>query len=224
MPISIIIPVLNEAANIVATLNALQGYRAQGHEIIVVDGGSRDNSVELAKPLADQVLTSEPGRARQMSLGADAACGDVLLFLHADTLLPDVACDVIGSSLQTGAQWGRFDVRLSGPTPGLRVIEFMMNLRSRLTKIATGDQAMFVKKDLFFRAGGYDDIPLMEDIALSRRLKKLAVCACLRQRVTTSSRRWEEEGVFKTVRLMWKLRFCYWLGADPAQLVRQYYR
>lgn len=224
MPVSIIIPVLNEAAGIADSLNDLQSYRAQGHEIIVVDGGSRDDSVELARPLADQVLTSGPGRARQMNQGADAACGDVLLFLHADTRLPGGACDVIGSSLQAGAQWGRFDVRLSGPAPGLRVIEFMMNLRSRLTTIATGDQAMFVKKDLFFRAGGFDDIPLMEDIALSRRLKKLAACACLHQRVTTSSRRWEDEGIFKTVRLMWKLRFCYWLGADPARLVRQYYR
>ncbi len=224
MPVSIVIPVLNEATNIVASLDVLQVYRTQGHEIIVVDGGSRDDSVALAEPLADRVLTSEPGRARQMNAGASVARGDALLFLHADTQLPHGACDVIHACLQAGAQWGRFDVRLSGAAAGLRIIEFMMNLRSRLTKIATGDQAMFVEKSLFLHVGGFDDIPLMEDIALSRRLKKQGTCACLRQCVTTSSRRWEEQGIVKTVRLMWRLRFSYWLGADPARLVRQYYR
>ena len=224
MRISIIIPVLNEAQTIAGCLDRLQPYRAQGHEVIVVDGGSRDDTVALARPLADRVLTSPAGRARQMNQGAQAAQGEVLLFLHADTQLPATACDVVFSALQTAARWGRFDVRLSGSSPGLRLIEFMMNLRSRTTKIATGDQAMFVHKDLFHTVGGFDDIPLMEDIALSRRLKKRAPAACLRQRVVTSSRRWEENGVLQTVLLMWRLRFAYWLGADPARLVRQYYR
>jgi len=222
--ISIVIPVLNEAQTLVGCLDGLQAYRAQGHEVIVVDGGSHDGTPALARPRADHVLVSAPGRARQMGQGARIAQGDVLLFLHADTRLPDAACDTILSALQTAARWGRFDVRLSGSAPALRLIEFMINLRSRWTRIATGDQAMFVTRELFHAAGGFDDIPLMEDIALSRRLKKLAPAACLRQRVVTSSRRWEEHGVLKTVLLMWRLRLAYWLGADPARLVRQYYR
>ncbi len=224
MRISIIIPVLNEVPTIAGCLGRLQTYRAQGHEIIVVDGGSRDGTAETARPLADRVRVSPAGRARQMNHGAHAAQGDVLLFLHADTQLPDAACDVIISALREAARWGRFDVRLSGSAPGFRLIESMMNRRSRMTRIATGDQAMFVTKDLFHAVGGFDDIPLMEDIALSRRLKKLAPAACLRQRVVTSSRRWEENGILKTVLLMWRLRFSYWLGADPARLVRRYYR
>lgn len=224
MSVSIVMPVLNEAENIVATLTALQVYRRQGHDVIVIDGGSRDDSVALARPLADVVLSTAPGRARQMNRGASVARGDVLLFLHADTQLPAAACDAIAAGLKAGAVWGRFDVRLSGSAPGLRVIEYMMNLRSRLTKIATGDQAMFVAREVFFRAGGFNDMPLMEDIALSRRLKRVGPCACLRQRVTTSSRRWEQAGLARTVGLMWWLRLSYWLGADPARLVRQYYR
>ena len=224
MRISIIIPVLNEVQTIAGCLDRLQTYRAQGHEVIVVDGGSRDGTAETARPLADHVRVSPAGRARQMNHGAQAAQGDVLLFLHADTQLPDAACDVIISALQEAARWGRFDVRLSGSAAGFRLIESMMNRRSRMTRIATGDQAMFVTKDLFHVVGGFDDIPLMEDIALSRRLKKLAPAACLRQRVVTSSRRWEENGILKTVLLMWRLRLSYWLGADPARLVSQYYR
>lgn len=224
MRITIVIPVLNEAATIVDCLGRLQPYRAQGHEVIVVDGGSRDDTPARARPLADRVLASPAGRARQMNRGAQVARGEVLLFLHADTRLPDAAGEVILSALQTSVRWGRFDVRLSGSAPGLRLIEFMMNLRSRLTRIATGDQAMFVHRDLFQAAGGFDDIPLMEDIALSRRLKKMAPAACLRQRVVTSSRRWEENGMLNTVLLMWRLRLAYWLGADPERLVRQYYR
>ncbi len=224
MRISIIIPVLNEAPTIAVCLDKLQPYRAQGHEIIVIDGGSCDGTAEAARPLADRVLVSPAGRARQMNHGAQAAQGDVLLFLHADTQLPDAACEAIFSALQTAARWGRFDVRLSGAAPGFRLIEFMMNRRSRMTRIATGDQAIFVTKDLFRAVGGFDDIPLMEDIALSRRLRKRAPAACLRQRVVTSSRRWEENGIFRTILLMWRLRLSYWLGADPARLARQYHR
>jgi len=224
MRLSIIVPVLNEAAGIAHALSALQAYRRWGHEIIVVDGGSDDATRKLAAPLADRVLTSPPGRARQMNLGAARARGDVLLFLHADTTLPAQADERIAAALRAGARWGRFDVRLSGRHLLLRVIERMMNLRSRLTRIATGDQALFVMRELFRRAGGFEQIPLMEDIDLSRRLKRLAPCACLRQRVTTSSRRWEENGVLATMLLMWRLRLAYWLGADPARLVRDYYR
>ncbi|MEO6696754.1 MAG: TIGR04283 family arsenosugar biosynthesis glycosyltransferase, partial [Gammaproteobacteria bacterium] len=165
----------------------------------------------------------ERGRARQMNLGAATACGEILLFLHADTRLPQNAGAVIHSGLaQTGARWGRFDVRLSGRPPLLRVVEALMNWRSRLTGIATGDQAIFVRRDLFERAGGFPDIPLMEDIALSRILKRFSRPFCVRERVITSSRRWEQHGIVRTIFLMWRLRLAYALGADPEQLVRRY--
>ena len=224
MRLSIVIPVLDEASGIVETLRALQPYRERGHEVIVVDGGSRDDTPARAGPLVDRLLDSPPGRARQMNRGAAVAHGDVLLFLHADTKLPAQADALIATGLEGDARWGRFDVRLSGHHFMLRLVERMMNLRSRLTGIATGDQALFVRRELFEQAGGFDEIPLMEDIALSRRLKRLAPCACLRRPVITSSRRWEENGILATILLMWRLRLAYWLGADPARLVRDYYR
>ena len=166
--ISIIIPALNEAAGIAETLRPLQPLRARGHEVIVVDGGSADETMDIARPLADRVIASEPGRARQQNAGAGAATGDVLLFLHADTLLPLDADGLMMDGLSaSGRGWGRFDVRLSGRQPALRVVERMMNLRSRATGIATGDQAIFVRRDWFRRAGGFPQIPLMEDVALS---------------------------------------------------------
>lgn len=223
MNISIIVPVLNEAHGITPFLAALQAFRRQGHEVIVVDGGSTDDTGELASPLVDQILASRAGRARQMNLGAAAAQGDVLLFLHADTVLPQHACDILLSHLKEDVQWGRFDVQLSGSAVSFRVIEYMMNLRSRWTKIATGDQALFVKADLFRRINGFAEIPLMEDVELSARLNKLAACACLRARVKTSSRRWETQGIVSTVLLMWRLRFSFWRGVAPEKLVRQYY-
>ncbi|MEO6697528.1 MAG: TIGR04283 family arsenosugar biosynthesis glycosyltransferase [Gammaproteobacteria bacterium] len=222
--LSIIIPTLNEAAAIGSTLIGLQGLRAAGQEVIVVDGGSTDATCRLAAPLVDQLVQGERGRARQMNLGAAAACGDVLLFLHADTRLAQDAETVIHSGLaQTGARWGRFDVRLSGSHPLLRVVETLMNLRSRLTGIATGDQAIFVRRDLFEQAGGFPDIPLMEDIALSRILKRFSRPFCARERVITSSRRWEQHGIVRTIFLMWRLRLDYALGVKPEQLVRRYY-
>jgi rSAM/selenodomain-associated transferase 2 len=178
----------------------------------------------MAGPFVDAVLSAQRGRAYQMNAGASAAVGDVLLFLHADTRVPDdVAervCAAMGSS---GALWGRFDVRLSGHQWWARMIEFAMNVRSRLTGIATGDQAIFVRRRVFSRLGGFPEIPLMEDIALSRRLKRLARPICLRARVTTSSRRWERQGWVRTVLLMWRLRLAYALGVSPATLVRAYY-
>ncbi|HYR06368.1 MAG TPA: TIGR04283 family arsenosugar biosynthesis glycosyltransferase [Longimicrobium sp.] len=221
--ISIIIPALNEAAGIAQTLRPLQPLRARGHQVVVVDGGSADATAEIARPLADRVIASQPGRARQQNAGAEAATGDVLLFLHADTLLPaDADGRVIDGLMRSGRGWGRFDVRLSGRAPALRMVERMMNLRSRLTGIATGDQAIFVRADWFRRAGGFPQIPLMEDVALSKALRRMGPPLCLRDRVRTSSRRWEERGVLRTIVLMWRLRAEYALGADPARLAERY--
>jgi rSAM/selenodomain-associated transferase 2 len=224
MILSIIIPVLNESPLIGDCLASLQELRRRGHEVIVVDGGSIDDTGELAAPLSDRCLVSErPGRAAQMNRGAAAASGDVLLFLHADTHLPQDADALLQVAGADADGWGRFDVVLSGRQPLLRVVEAAMNLRSRLTGIATGDQAMFVGRQLFYRAGGFPDIPLMEDISLSAALKRLRPPHCLRQTVTTSSRRWEEQGILNTVLQMWMLRLRFFLGAPPANLAREYY-
>ncbi|GAB6139858.1 TIGR04283 family arsenosugar biosynthesis glycosyltransferase [Methylosoma difficile] len=221
MQFSIIIPAVNEAASIVACLTALQVWR-QRAEIIVVDGGSTDNTRELAQALAHQVLVSEKGRAKQMNLGARHACGEILVFLHADTTLPAQALELIAAALASQHQWGRFDVRLTGRPFLLGVVAFMMNQRSRLTGIATGDQALFMARQAFDQAGGYPDIALMEDIALSKALKRISPPANLNAKVQSSGRRWEHFGVVKTILLMWWLRLRYWLGADPALLAKLY--
>lgn len=222
--ISIIIPTLDEARGIAATLGPLQQLRAHGHEVIVVDGGSKDGTADIARPLADHVILTGPGRAAQQNAGAAAAAGDVLLFLHADTLLPAHAdALVLGGLRASGRGWGRFDVRLSGRHPLLRVVERIMGLRSRLTGIATGDQAIFVRREWFLRAGGFPPVPLMEDVALSKALRRMGRPLCIREPVLTSSRRWEERGVVRTVLLMWRLRLEYALGADPARLARHYH-
>ena len=221
--LSIVVPTLNEAAGIADTLAPLQAMRARGHEVVVVDGGSADGTPELAAPLADRVVRAERGRARQQNAGADAASGDVLLFLHADTRLPEDADRlVLGGLASSGRGWGRFDVRLTGQHPMLRVVERMIGARSRASGIATGDQAIFARRDWFRRAGGFPDAPLMEDVALSRALRRLGPPLCLRETVVTSSRRWEERGVFRTMVLMWRLRWAYWRGADPADLAKRY--
>lgn len=220
--LSIIVPVLDEAAGIAATLQALAPLRAAGHEIIVVDGGSRDATAALAAPLADAVLNSERGRAQQMNTGAAAARGAVLLFLHADTLLPPQADARLLQAVAGGASWGRFDVRISGQSPWLPMVARLMNLRSRLTGIATGDQAIFVRAALFRQLGGFAPQPLMEDIELSRRLRRSGPPACLTERVLTSGRRWESRGVWRTIVLMWLLRWRYWRGAAPETLARAY--
>lgn len=219
--ISIVMPVLNEAATLTAALDALQPLRRRGIELIVVDGESTDKSAILAVPLADTVMTSEPGRATQMNLGASAADGDVLLFLHADTRLPTDLPEQLSEALATH-RWGRFDMTLDGHSRWLGVIAALMNARSRLTGIATGDQAMFMTRSAFAAAGGFPEQPLMEDVAFSRRLKKHGKPACLKARVTSSARRWDRHGVWPTVRLMWRLRYRYWRGASSAELAREY--
>lgn len=222
MILSIIVPVLDEATGIESALAALAPYRARGCEVIVVDGGSRDATPALASPLADRVLTAPRGRAAQMNAGASVARGDVLLFLHADTILPANADSLICNSLaQSGGVWGRFDVRFDHDEI-MPLVAVMMNLRSRLTGIATGDQTIFVTRAAFDAIGGFPAQPLMEDIALSSRLRRLSRPTCLRARVTTSARRWRKQGVLRTVFLMWRLRLAYFLGADPARLARQY--
>ena len=223
--ISIILPVLNEEAHIVACLNVLQPLRGAEGELIVVDGGSRDRTLALAEPLADRVIGGSHGRAAQMNAGAGQASGAILWFLHADSLPPmDAVARIQAALARPDRCWGRFDVRLSGRHPLLRVVEALMNIRSRLTGIATGDQGIFVRRNLFERVGGYPLIALMEDIALSRLLKRQGRPVCLRQRLTTSSRRWEQDGILRTILLMWRLRLAYFFGADPNQLARIYYR
>ena len=216
--LSVVVPALNEAAGIGAFLRALAPLRARGHEVIVVDGGSSDDTARLAAPYCDRVLQAPRGRAAQMNAGAAAATGGALLFLHADTRLPEDADAAVLGALATHA-WGRFDVTIDSDDPRLAVIAFFINRRSRLTGIATGDQAIFVRRDAF---AGFPPIALMEDVAFSRNMKRVSPPACLAARVLTSARRWERHGVARTVLLMWRLRWRYWLGADPDELARRY--
>ena len=220
--LSIVMPALNEAAGIAPLLMALQPLRARGVEIVLADGGSTDGTVQQAAPWVDAVVASGRGRAVQMNAGAAAASADRLLFLHADTRLPPLADVQVVQALAGGACWGRFDVRIAGRPPMLRVVAALMNLRSRLSGIATGDQAIFVSRAAFVQVGGYPVQPLMEDIELSRRLKRLGRPACLRTQVCTSGRRWEQRGVWRTIFLMWWLRWRYWRGEPAARLAQAY--
>jgi len=221
--LSIIVPTLNEARDVPATLEALQPQRARGHEVLVVDGGSGDGTRELARGLADRVVSAPRGRASQMNAGAALAHGEVLLFLHADTRLPENADALVVRGLaESGRAWGRFDVRIEGKSALLGLVAFFMNLRSRVSGIATGDQAMFVRRDAFRRAGGFPPLELMEDIALSRALKALSPPLCLADKALTSGRRWERRGVLRTVFLMGWLRLQFFFGVAPERLARMY--
>jgi rSAM/selenodomain-associated transferase 2 len=221
--VSVVMPALDEAAGIAASLAGLQRLRAAGSEVIVVDGGSRDATPAIAAPLADRVIPSPRGRAAQMNAGARAARGSVLVFLHADTVVPPGALEGLEARLEaSGRSWGRFDVSIAGAGPLLGLVAFLMNARSRLTGIATGDQAIFMRRAAFDRAGGFPEIPLMEDIALSKILKHESPPLCLRERVVTSGRRWRRHGTVRTIALMWWLRLAYALGADPHRLARRY--
>ena len=223
--LSIIIPTLDEASIIAATLQSLAGLRRDGHEIIIADGGSGDATVALARGLADRIVGSPAGRAEQMNAGARVAAGEVLLFLHADSRLPPLADRSILRGLAgSDCAWGRFDVRIAGAHPLLRVVESMMNLRSRLTRVCTGDQAIFVRREVFEAVGGYPRQALMEDIAISVLLRRISAPLCLRERCLTSARRWESDGVLRTIALMWWLRLQYAFGAAPARLARAYSR
>jgi rSAM/selenodomain-associated transferase 2 len=219
--LTIVIPVLNEAAIIAGALQALAPLRARGAEVIVADGGSHDTTVQLAQPLADRVITAPPGRGAPLNVGAVLGSGDALLFLHADTTLPENADRLIAAAL-AHRPWGRFDIRIAGRHPFLAVIARMINWRSRLTGIATGDQAIFVTREAFLAVGGFPDLPLMEDIAISQRLKRLCRPFCIATPAVTSGRRWEQNGVLHTILLMWRLRLSYYLGVEPARLARRY--
>jgi len=218
--LSVVVPALNEARGIRAALEALAPLRARGHEVIVVDGGSSDGTTQLAVGLCDQVLNVRRGRAVQMNAGARVARGDAFVFLHADTQLPGGADDLILSSLKEYL-WGRFDVEIESRHPLLTIVGSAMNVRSRLTGIATGDQAIFVRRDAF---AGFPEIALMEDVEFSKQMKQLGPPACLREKVLTSGRRWESRGVLRTIVLMWRLRLMFFLGARPDDLARIYYR
>jgi rSAM/selenodomain-associated transferase 2 len=221
--LSVIIPALNEADHIVPALQALTPLRARGTELIVVDGGSTDDTVARATTLATFVIASPRGRAIQMNAGAAIASADVLLFLHADTRLPPDADRLVLDGLARSRRaWGRFDVTIEGRHPLLPLVAASMNLRSRLTGITTGDQAMFMRREAFTAAGGFPEIALMEDITFARSLKRISPPLNLRARITTSGRRWEQRGVLRTVALMWRLRLAYFLGAAPDALAARY--
>jgi len=222
--LSIVIPVLNEAGAIESLLLSLAQARGAEVELIVVDGGSTDGTRALCTGRADRIVASDRGRARQMNAGAAAATGSALLFLHADTTLPAGAPTLVHQALAAGGyEWGRFDVCITGNAPVFRLIAALMNLRSRLSGIATGDQAIFVRRDVFQTLGGFAELPLMEDIEISQRLRRRSAPACLRARVVTSGRRWEKYGIWRTVLLMWRLRLLYWLGVPAERLAALYH-
>lgn len=218
----IVVPVLNEGARLAGRLMALQSLRQRGVEVVVVDGGSTDETWAIASHHADRVTLARRGRASQMNAGARGASADVLLFLHADTSLPEGAAEAVAAAVGAGVHWGRFDVRIDSRSLVLKVVAHAMNLRSRWTGIATGDQALFVRRRTFEEIGGFPEIALMEDIALSRRLKRIGAPACVRPPVLTSARRWESNGTLRTILLMWLLRARYFFGADPTRLARSY--
>jgi rSAM/selenodomain-associated transferase 2 len=221
--LSAIVPALNEAAVLDASLGALAPLRARGGEVIVVDGGSRDATVQLAAAKADRVIAAPRGRACQMNAGAAAASGEVLFFVHADTRVPENADILIARALEQSERvWGRFDVSIDSRLALLSLVSQMMNARSRLTGIATGDQAMFVRRDAFEAVGGFPTIELMEDVAMSRLLKRRSAPLSLAHRVVTSARRWEANGVLRTIALMWWLRLRFALGASADELARSY--
>ncbi|MFH1815746.1 MAG: TIGR04283 family arsenosugar biosynthesis glycosyltransferase [Pseudomonadota bacterium] len=220
--LSIVLPVLNEGATIGDALSRVRATDACELEFIVADGGSQDDTAAIAQARGARVVRCPRGRALQMNAGAHVASGDVLLFLHADTQLPPDAFGLIDRAIAAGAQWGRFDVRIDGRHPLLAVVAATMNLRSRVTGIATGDQAIFCTRALFDALDGYAPIALMEDIDFSSRARSRSRPACLHAHVTTSGRRWERHGVLRTIVVMWRLRLRYFFGADPRDLARDY--
>jgi rSAM/selenodomain-associated transferase 2 len=221
--LSVIVPTLDEAPHIAQSLQSLAAARRRGTEVIVVDGGSSDATLAVAEPHADVVLRAPRGRATQLNAGAQSAGGDALLFLHADSTAPENVDEILAAVLaERSMAWGRFDVQIVSERRVLGLVATMMNLRSRLSGIATGDQGIFVTRALFESSGGFPLLPLMEDIALSRTLKRVTAPLCLHEKIVTSGRRWERRGVARTILLMWRLRLAYYLGADPADLALRY--
>ncbi|OUS17709.1 hypothetical protein A9Q88_02865 [Gammaproteobacteria bacterium 50_400_T64] len=223
LPLSIVIPVLNEAEEIYPCLRRLQALRKRGVQVIVVDGGSDDDTIAVATPLADQVISSEKGRARQMNAGAALADRDWVLFLHADTRLPVNLPDIMVVWGFTPSVWGFFAIKVRDAAPLLRVVQWFMNRRSFSTSISTGDQCQFVKRKVFEQIGGFADIPLMEDIEMSKRLKRQSRPLYVSARVETSGRKWQRDGIWPTILLMWRLRLAYFFGTSPQALEQRYY-
>jgi rSAM/selenodomain-associated transferase 2 len=221
--ISVIIPVLREAESISTLRQSTQIFQSLGMEVIIVDGGSDDGTLDLVASLADQLVIAPQGRAKQMNAGAAVASGEVLLFLHADTILSEEVFRQASKKMEN-CEWGRFDLRINSSKYLYRVIEYLINLRSRITGIATGDQAIFVRRKLFTDLGGFADIPLMEDVEICRRLKAKVLPVCLKHKVVTSARYWEKHGPFTTIFRMWVIRFAYWVGVSPEHLYARYYR
>jgi rSAM/selenodomain-associated transferase 2 len=221
--ISVVIPVLNEAGYIARILDRLQAMRRRGHEIIVVDGGSDDETLAVSYSLADQLIQAPRGRASQMRAGAAVARGSVIWFLHADTIpVADADLLILNELVKGGSRWGRFDVLLSHDRLMLKVVAWFMNLRARITGIATGDQGVFMARDLYEKVGGIPAIPLMEDVALSRTLKRYGRPAVIKQKLASSPRRWEKHGIARTILMMWGLRLAYFFGVDPSRLAKYY--
>jgi len=221
--ISIIIPTLNESDTLAITLKPLQAFRQVSIEIIVVDGGSNDDTISIASTLADKFFSTDKGRAHQMNAGAEKAAGEVLLFLHADTELPGNAISLIEQHALPG-QWGRFDVQLNNPRWLFSVNAWLMNYRSCLTGIVTGDQGLFIHRSMFEEVGGFPDAPLMEDIAISKKLKRYNRPICLKSRIIVNTRYWEQHGVWRSIVRMWRIRLAYFLGVPAEHLVKKYYR
>ncbi len=220
--LSIVVPMLNERQELPTLLSHLRHWQSRGCEVLLVDGGSSDGSLQKAQAEGWPVIRSKPGRSLQMNRGVAYSQGSALLFLHADTRLPDNADEEVLQALQEGCGWGRFDVQISGGPALLRLVAWCMNQRSRLGGIATGDQALFMTRELFDEVGGFPQLPLMEDIELCRRLRQRRQPRCLRSRVMTSGRRWQQGGVCNTIWLMWRLRWRYWRGVPAAALAREY--
>lgn len=220
--VSIVVPVLNEGDGIRSALERLSVLREAGAEVVIVDGGSTDDTLANVRDLGDQLVSAPRGRGSQMNAGAHQASGVVLIFLHADTILPMGALDAVTQAIDKGAVWGRFDVAIDGPSRWFSVISFMMNVRSRWSGIATGDQAIFVSRRAFLESGGFPDIPLMEDVSFCSSMRSRSRPACLPEKVITSGRRWEKNGVLRTILMMWRLRLRFFLGASPDKLALEY--
>lgn len=223
LKLSIIVPTRNEADYIVELLKQLQPARDAGHEVLVVDGGSLDGTLDQVYHLVDHATTSQMGRAYQQNEGAARSSGDILWFLHADSQVSEQCVSaILDACAETGTDWGWFSVRLSGSSLVFRIIEWCMNQRAKISQIATGDQGLFVRRETFDRIGGFPEIALMEDIALCKQLKAHGEPVCLNAKLVTSSRRWEQRGILRTVVLMWGLRLAYFAGANPELLHRVY--
>ncbi len=224
MHISIIIPVLNEEATVEQFLTPLTHQcKEHGYELLIVDGGSTDNTVAIAEHYG-RVIHSAKGRATQMNMGAKIAQGDVLLFLHADTLLPHTAFAAIEQVLTSSkVVAGAFRLRFDCDSLPYKLVAFSTNLRSRLSNIFTGDQAYFVRTESFRAVGGYPDQPLMEDLEIIAPLRKIGNVVLLPQYVTTSARRHQKIGLLRSVLFMWYLRTLYTFGTSPLRLQQMYH-